>query len=76
MTMTDDKTKQKAIEAAADIFGISFFLSFFPCRSLVNIFNIQKELLVPAVACEIDHRFSHCLCFLCLKSFGDLMNRD
>jgi hypothetical protein len=23
--MTDDKTKKKAIEAAADIFGISFF---------------------------------------------------
>ena len=26
--MTDDKTKKKAIEAAADIFGISFFFSF------------------------------------------------
>ena len=28
LTMTDDKTKQKAIEAAADIYGTSF--SVFP----------------------------------------------
>jgi len=29
LTMTDVKTKQKAIEAAADIYGISFSLFFF-----------------------------------------------
>lgn len=28
MTMTDEKTKQKAIEAAADIFGINTYYIF------------------------------------------------
>lgn len=39
MTMTDDKTKQKAIEAAADIFGIYFCWISFP-----YIFEYLKKL--------------------------------
>ena len=37
MTMTDDKTKQKAMEAAADIYGIfNTYMSIFSFKFLRN----------------------------------------
>jgi hypothetical protein len=42
LTMTDDKTKQKAIEAAADIFGDYFFLLLL---LFFNYFLIEFQFL-------------------------------
>jgi hypothetical protein len=58
--MTDDKTKQKAIEAAADIFGIYLIYYMFSLTAF-HILKIQKKKKKNLVQNHHFYFFGHLL---------------